>query len=708
MKSFGSFQTTEVIAATEGIIVYKARRGVADNFAIKVFSLPHFAGKDEEKAKKFSDQFYNHIEIQKKAALTSPYVAQVFEFGLNDDSAWYATGYYLGSAQRLVAGKIALSKENFHHLISSVVRGALDLKKICGRPHGDLKPGNVLFAGTGKLIVGQVVLTDPASGGSAQAAQFELADLHAIGEIIHRLVFSAETHEDDFWKLPPAPSLREWSKIFGKDADRWHALCSRLLDPALTLKNYDLEELQQDIVRLKAGSKVAPLQLAFGLGLVALGAVVGGILWKNSGSGNANKGPDVSASVNKGPSEREANLAAAKAVSDRERAQEEAARIKAEQETQRLLEEKRLAEAKAGVDTKAQQEDRLKVEAAEKGSREAARRAEEAEAKRLVAEQALAEAKLKQNTAVEQAVRAKAEEARREAMQVAEKAKQEAAEKAAEADRLRKEVEEQKLASEAKLKALALELAQNKKQAEIKLASTVPENVNTSIAPLESLDPKPTTKPHKGEVWMNSMEMHFAPIGQGNVLFATWETRFKDFEEFAKPARHPDPSWRKTTFKQGSTHPVVNINCKEAEAFCRWLTEVERHIGLISKDQAYRLPTDAEWSEAARTKNPQASLYFWGAAWPPPAGAGNFASSCSYDRFESTAPVGQFRLKPQGFQDLAGNVWEMCSSQSGYVGRGGSWLSTSPEELSLSFQLPLNPADRQQDVGFRCVLDLGK
>src|SRR4051794_26888944 len=133
MKSYGSFQTTEVIASTEGILVYKARKGVSDTFALKVFSLEHFARKDEEKAKSFSDLFYNRIEIQKKAALTSPYIAQVFEFGLNDESAWYATTYYPGSIQRLLAAKTSPSKENFFHLISSIVRGALDLKKICGR-----------------------------------------------------------------------------------------------------------------------------------------------------------------------------------------------------------------------------------------------------------------------------------------------------------------------------------------------------------------------------------------------------------------------------------------------------------------------------------------------------------------------------------------------------------------------------------------------
>jgi len=57
-------------------------------------------------------------------------------------------------------------------------------------------------------------------------------------------------------------------------------------------------------------------------------------------------------------------------------------------------------------------------------------------------------------------------------------------------------------------------------------------------------------------------------------------------------------AWRNPGFKQDDDHPVVNVTWREAEAFCKWLTEKERKGGQLKSNELYRLPTDLEWSKA--------------------------------------------------------------------------------------------------------------
>lgn len=249
----------------------------------------------------------------------------------------------------------------------------------------------------------------------------------------------------------------------------------------------------------------------------------------------------------------------------------------------------------------------------------------------------------------------------------------------------------------------------------------------------------------KDAPFINSLGMKFVPVpitggptDKQRVLFSVWETRVQDYDGFARKTQR---EWPKPEFEQGPTHPAVNVSWEDAQAFCWWLTERERKAARLAANEQYRLPTDHEWScaigigereEAAKTpqeKNNQkvADVFPWGSAWPPPAGAGNYAGEevapalaagkvslkgvlTGYrDGFIETAPAGSFPAHPSGLYDLGGNAREWCEDwyqkeKLSRVLRGASWDCGDRVSLLSSLRPFGTPTYRRSNIGIRVVL----
>src|SRR5262249_2442806 len=83
-------------------------------------------------------------------------------------------------------------------------------------------------------------------------------------------------------------------------------------------------------------------------------------------------------------------------------------------------------------------------------------------------------------------------------------------------------------------------------------------------------------------------------------------------------------------------HPVTNVTWYDAVAYCKW--------------QGKRLPTEAEWENAARGGgNP---IFPWGDALADPSRANYSASG-----FGTTTAVAKYPANSYGLYDMAGNVW---------------------------------------------------
>jgi len=229
--------------------------------------------------------------------------------------------------------------------------------------------------------------------------------------------------------------------------------------------------------------------------------------------------------------------------------------------------------------------------------------------------------------------------------------------------------------------------------------------------------------------FINTLGMKFVSVPGTKVAFCIWETRVKDYAAYAAENAGVDARWKTPgvdpflRFEQADTHPVVEVNLNDAQAFCAWLTKKESAAGKLKAGQRYRLPTDAEWSVAVGLSKENGNspkekdegikdVYPWGKEWPPPKGAGNYWESLKVDNFERTSPVGTFAANAYGIHDLGGNVMEWCedrydpSAKNTYFTlRGASWHDDELDYMLSSSRFSTGQAqNRYRYGGFRCVL----
>lgn len=156
--------------------------------------------------------------------------------------------------------------------------------------------------------------------------------------------------------------------------------------------------------------------------------------------------------------------------------------------------------------------------------------------------------------------------------------------------------------------------------------------------------------------------------------------------------------------------PVEQVTWTQAAAYCERLTTRERARGRIQGNQAFRLPTEAEWEYAARagasgaTYGPLDAIAWW---------EGNSAGG--------TSPVMQKQPNAWGLHDMLGNVWEWCqdwfggyapgseidprgpSSGDSRVQRGGGFESPT-YNCRLAKRSSVGPTSENKTMGFRVVL----
>jgi formylglycine-generating enzyme required for sulfatase activity len=169
-------------------------------------------------------------------------------------------------------------------------------------------------------------------------------------------------------------------------------------------------------------------------------------------------------------------------------------------------------------------------------------------------------------------------------------------------------------------------------------------------------------------------------VWTGAFHLAATQVTNAEYARFLRASGAPSPPfWQDPNFNHPQ-QPVTGISWHEAVRYCEWLSSQTAHT--------YRLPTEAEWEQAARAGLEQ-KQFSWGD--DPPQSLPDYAT-----RWQTgPEPVARYAPNAFGLYDIGDNVHEWCSDWY-----DPTYYATSPDHNPLGPpQSPMKPGRKSSRGG---------
>lgn len=246
-SSYGAFEVISELHRGPRATLFSARaEGTTDEcFAAKIVA-PNVNIIGREQADRRCAAYLDSVRAQQ--AITdrgAKHWVTVHDLGQKESSAYAIFDRYARSLEEVIAFRTDIDASGLHRFISGVIAGLRELADAGnGRAHGNLKSTNVLIDDSGL----RVALTDPLSDEQIAQQNVTVADdLREVGKLIYALVRHEHWRGGYGAKVETHPA---WNKL-GRTGERWHQLCSQILEEGTGQTSLaSLEELADVVATL--------------------------------------------------------------------------------------------------------------------------------------------------------------------------------------------------------------------------------------------------------------------------------------------------------------------------------------------------------------------------------------------------------------------------------------------------------------------------
>jgi len=207
---------------------------------------------------------------------------------------------------------------------------------------------------------------------------------------------------------------------------------------------------------------------------------------------------------------------------------------------------------------------------------------------------------------------------------------------------------------------------------------------------------------------------------------------YKDFKIYVEEGGEKNAYWKYSSYNIDN-QPVSGISWYHAIDYCNWRSFNEglepAYIKSDSfdyygyekwifkpKSNGYRLPTKDQFIYAAKSGK-DFRIYPWGNFFKDSLANYDTDKGDKNSKWWRLAPVNSQFKNDWGLNGMTGNIWHWCNDNFNIYNEnikrtkalfGGSWGSIDSNDLMINHLSHSSPNNYNYDIGFRCILPVGK